>query len=144
MIRLRSALWILLAVLPRVGFAEDCLSYGKTGATLTGYLTRHKVESRSIGKDPVPITQTAWMLYTPTPFCVTAEKGSGDIAVEGGSIVEIWPSGASGSDSDLVPLIGRKVRVVGSLAPTYLPHYHAYLILQLHSIAQVEGAMSEP
>ena len=132
MIGLRKLLGALVAVAPVAAGASDCLTYDKTGTSITGILSRVRVETRSIGEHPTPVTVTRWMLDTPKPFCVNGDEAQGNIAVSGASSIELLPA----AESKLVPLIGKRVRIVGRLLPTYTPHYHAYLIMQVGLVSE--------
>jgi hypothetical protein len=50
----------------------------------------------------------------------------------GASSIELVSNGGPA----LTPLIGKKVVVIGELLPTYIPHYHAYLVMQVESIRE--------
>ena len=128
----RKTLAALLTIAPMVAGASDCLLYGKAGTSVTGILSRARVETRSIGESAAPVTVTRWMLDTSAPFCVNGNDAQGNIAMSGASSLELFPS----NESALVPFIGKRVRVVGELMPTYLPHYHAYLIMRVDLVIE--------
>jgi hypothetical protein len=126
----RKFLHALLTIVPVVAGGAECLSYGTSGATVTGRLSRASYETLTAGDHPKRVSITRWMLDTPEPFCVDGDEKSGNIYMRGASSIELFARG----DVALVPFIGKNVRAVGKLLPTHLPHYHAYLILEVQAI----------
>ena len=133
MIRYLTLLVLLFAAAPSLAGTPSCLKYEKPGTSVLGTLTRVRMETRTLEKHPRMVTVTRWMLETSQPFCVDGDQALGNITMRGASSIELIPTDQSG----FVPFIGKQVRVTGSLLSTYIPHYHAYLVMRVSSVHEV-------
>ncbi|NKZ40241.1 hypothetical protein HF690_14880 [Oleiagrimonas citrea] len=88
------------------------------------------METSTLEQHPRIVTVTRWMLETSQPFCVDGNQALGNITMRGASSIELIPTNPSG----FIPFIGKQVKVTGSLLSTYIPHYHAYLVMRVSSV----------
>jgi len=119
---------ILLAVLtfsPAPATAE-CLHYDLSDVTLQGQVIRGAPSKASTTKGSSP--QDSWYFVTSQPICIAGDKDNQSVAAT--HRFKIWPSGRETFDS----YAGRTAQISGHFFPTYIPHFHSYLIFEVTSI----------
>jgi hypothetical protein len=130
-LRLLRALMALLSSMPVAAYADECFHFDTPNSTLNGRITRGERQTAA-GHETNEDRDFHWYLQFAKPICVA---GKGSDMVSGALQAELW---LSGDTSPLGSLDGRVVRVTGHFLPTYVPHYHAYLIFIADSVDVVE------
>jgi len=118
-------LQVVLAFSSAAATAE-CLHYDLPDVTLRGQVIRGAPSTTSTTKSSSP--QQSWYFVTSQPICIAGDKDNQSVAAT--HRFAIWPSGSETFDS----YAGRPVQISGHFLPTYIPHFHSYLIFEVNSI----------
>ena len=112
--------------------AASCLSYDVEGTELSGNLLRLEFGVGEGAKRPA--ANVIWQLRRVEPFCVNGDDSTGNLQIQGASVVELSPT--TDQEQLLAEFDGKAVTVVGRLIPTLVPHYHPELIMSISSIRE--------
>lgn len=129
--RLLRTLIVFFGSLPVAAIAEDCLHFGAPNLTLHGRVIKGERQT-AVGYETGDDRDYYWYLQFTAPICVS---GKGSDTVKGATKASLW---LPKSGSSLGSWDGRTVRAKGRFAPTYMPHYHSYLIFVAANLEIVE------
>ena len=124
------ALIVLLGSLPVAAVADECLHFDVPNFTLQGRVVRGERQEAG-GRETKDDQDHHWYLKFTKPICVS---GKGSDTVTSALQTELW---SRGGGSPLGSADGQIVRITGYFLPTYIPHYHAYLIFTVESFEVV-------
>jgi len=121
-------LQVVLEFSPAAATAE-CLHYDLPDVTLQGQIIRGASSTATKSSSP----QHSWYFAISQPICIAGDKDNQSVAAT--RRFEIWPATRETFDS----YAGRTVQVSGHFFPTYIPHFHSYLIFEVTSVQALSG-----
>ncbi len=122
-------LQVLLAFCPSVASAAACLHYDLPDITLQGHVVRGAPLTTRATNGSDSQADRSWYFVTTRSLCITG--GNNNLPVKATRRFEIWPPGGH-ENFDLH--VGHTVKITGHFLPTYIPHFHSYLIFGVTSV----------